>query len=721
MERSRPPPPRKSRGTSIFTSITRVFVPRRASDQSIDKPDNNELERRGSSWDLVRCVEVIETLQGAVGLSREQETAISQLRHSATATSRRLSKKPSAGSKFRRDAKFFGAKSRGSPLLTTELLRCFTEVEEDDDADQRQNVTAILATFGGDIFEGVPSIAPHSTESLGSKIPEESGHSLHLDTSARSLNIDSLHRYDSEVSLNRETVDSARRDAATCITPLHLTGSLVHLFDESADKLFSSQTVFCPPEWNALTKKARKSLTGLLSWENLSRWDFNILEVSAASGDIMKNLSASDADGMLEGKQHCPLLFVGWAVLCAPYAQQAMEGSLGDNENEKEEDGDPPTEAFPYNFVDNLKISPAAVCNFLRQIEGLYVSSLPYHNNEHAADVTQTLHSLIQMMGQDNLEGLYDAIDVFSILLAATFHDVGHKGMNNLYQKNARTDLAIQYNDSSILENMHSAVGNSFLMGKDKRKEWDVLKEWSEGQKEQARDVMIFSVLGTDMSKHFESMGELASLVEKVRADDTANGTGGGDGVVGELRPILSVLLDAFDQKRESIEAPNEKECTRLAKLLLKFLLHAADISNPTKDRELAIYWADRALAEFFAQGDMEEADGIPISPMCDRRTVKRADSQIGFGKFVIRPTYLLLAEILPRVKDEVLPIIDDNIQYWTRTKARLSSLALGKSLAKATRQVRVSRNKKSSIDEGDEGGESEGDESDKDEPGCGQ
>ena len=60
----------------------------------------------------------------------------------------------------------------------------------------------------------------------------------------------------------------------------------------------------------------------------------------------------------------------------------------------------------------------------------------------------------------------------------------------------------------------------------------------------------------------------------------------------------------------------------------------------------------------------------MPISPLCDRNTVNKPDSQIGFLKFVIRPTYLLLGKILPRVEEEVMPIIDEQIEYWANEKA---------------------------------------------------
>jgi len=39
----------------------------------------------------------------------------------------------------------------------------------------------------------------------------------------------------------------------------------------------------------------------------------------------------------------------------------------------------------------------------------------------------------------------------------------------------------------------------------------------------------------------------------------------------------------------------------------------------------------------------------------------------------VIRPTFVLLGEIIPRVETDIIPIIDENIRYWTLEKNRLS------------------------------------------------
>ena len=55
---------------------------------------------------------------------------------------------------------------------------------------------------------------------------------------------------------------------------------------------------------------------------------------------------------------------------------------------------------------------------------------------------------------------------------------------------------------------------------------------------------------------------------------------------------------------------------------LLSLLLHASDISNPTRPFQIYAKWADAALTEFFAQGDKEKAGKLPVSMLCDRTTV---------------------------------------------------------------------------------------------------
>lgn len=103
---------------------------------------------------------------------------------------------------------------------------------------------------------------------------------------------------------------------------------------------------------------------------------------------------------------------------------------------------------------------------------------------------------------------------------------------------------------------------------------------------------------------------------------------------------------------------------------ILAFLLHVADISNCAKPSPIFEQWTDRCLEEFFRQGDKERELSLPISPLCDRTTTNRPDSQIGFITYVILPTFELVGKLIPDVATQIVPIIQSNLQYWQQQKA---------------------------------------------------
>eukprot|EP00581_Thalassiosira_minuscula_P014884 CAMPEP_0183728262 /NCGR_PEP_ID=MMETSP0737-20130205/27592_1 /TAXON_ID=385413 /ORGANISM="Thalassiosira miniscula, Strain CCMP1093" /LENGTH=506 /DNA_ID=CAMNT_0025960155 /DNA_START=207 /DNA_END=1727 /DNA_ORIENTATION=- len=411
----------------------------------------------------------------------------------------------------------------------------------------------------------------------------------------------------------------------------------------------------CPPEWEILPTENKAKLAEILSWENLAKKDFNMFEVSNLTRD--------------------PLLLVGWAIFCEPMAQEVMRQTL-----DVDDDGDADTveaKAYHYNFNEHMMINPRAICNFLREIESRYKRENPYHNNIHAADVTQNLHYLIQLIGEQYLWKIYDRKTIFCLLLAATFHDVGHPGTNNQFQQNAMTQVAIQYNDLSVLENMHSAVGQTLLLGDEKRDEWDIFEGWTYDEKAHARKVMTGSILATDMSKHFEIVAELKSLIDEVQVlaeavskevkPDTSIG---GQGRQTNLS-ILSQTLDVTDASQSKLDQ-KRKELADF--FLIRYLLHAADISNSIKGEETFKYWADCVLTEFFAQGDKEKDLGLPISDLCDRDTVVKADSQIGFVNYIVLPMFELLAQMIPRAKEEIVPSLERTLEYWKEKKLTSST-----------------------------------------------
>lgn len=354
---------------------------------------------------------------------------------------------------------------------------------------------------------------------------------------------------------------------------------------------------FLPVEWTTMNKESKQRLAKELSFAALSRWDYNMMEVAK----------------LCNGS---PLLFVGWAIMGSPQAQQAMASDLG-------EDADIQTEG--YNFITEFCVQMPILCSFLRTVEADYLPN-PYHNNTHASDVVQTLNTMLQLGGKEYASS---PLDLFSILIAAVIHDVQHPGLNNNFQVNSRSELAIQYNDISVLENYSIMWLFAKLLGQTREFTVDIFSGLSKEQFSKARSIIIRSVLETDMTHHFGLLKKMVTHQEMLKGKPTEE------------------WLRSYTNEGVNCDPSMDMLC---------FLLHQADISNPAKPYPLFVDWADHILAESFAQGDKEACLSLPVSPLCDRVATDKKQCQIGFIKFVVQPSYRLLGEIMPRFAQTVFP-----------------------------------------------------------------
>ncbi len=104
----------------------------------------------------------------------------------------------------------------------------------------------------------------------------------------------------------------------------------------------------------------------------------------------------------------------------------------------------------------------------------------------------------------------------------------------------------------------------------------------------------------------------------------------------------------------------------------LDLLVHAADISNPTKPFPVYLKWAKLVLEEFFQQGDREKALGLPCSN--DRNTVKLNLSQVSFIDYVITPFISPYITIFPKLKflqDNIIINREKFLNYCEDTKSK--------------------------------------------------
>jgi len=101
---------------------------------------------------------------------------------------------------------------------------------------------------------------------------------------------------------------------------------------------------------------------------------------------------------------------------------------------------------------------------------------------------------------------------------------------------------------------------------------------------------------------------------------------------------------------------------------VLGYSLHACDISGNTKETKISNKWKDLLFEEFFAQGEIERKEGVPISILCDRNSSKINHSQVGFINFVVKPTFELLMNIFP----EIYPLLN-NLKINLRNLQKLA------------------------------------------------
>ncbi|XP_021964650.1 cAMP-specific 3',5'-cyclic phosphodiesterase isoform X2 [Folsomia candida] len=272
-----------------------------------------------------------------------------------------------------------------------------------------------------------------------------------------------------------------------------------------------------------------------------------------------------------------------------------------------------------------FKIPTKTLVNFLLTLEDTYVREVPYHNSLHAADVTQSTHVLLLSPA---LESVFTHLEILSAIFAAAIHDVDHPGLTNQFLVNSSSDLALMYNDESVLENHHLAVAFKLLQNP----EMDILNTLSKKQRTTLRKMCIDMVLATDMSKHMSLLADLKTMVETKKV--------AGSGVL---------LLDNYTDRIQ----------------VLQNMVHCADLSNPTKPLDLYRKWVDRIMEEFFLQGDKEREQGLDISAMCDRHNPSIEKSQVGFIDFIVHPLWETWADLVHPDAQDILDMLEENRDFY--------------------------------------------------------
>eukprot|EP00727_Mastigamoeba_balamuthi_P009211 m51a1_g4912 hypothetical protein (237) ;mRNA; f:197064-199985 len=167
----------------------------------------------------------------------------------------------------------------------------------------------------------------------------------------------------------------------------------------------------------------------------------------------------------------------------------------------------------------------------------------PFHNSLHAAESTQFLCALI---AQSKVQ--LCSLEKLALVLACIVHDLGHPGRTNGFLVESGSELALRYNDTSVLENYHLAAAwgavamdpllplcrclpmvlravdwtNTLMVREAHRliEIWDPLKRHHECQLlggvdaatyRLLRRLVIALVLATEMAHHFQIVSDFSS------------------------------------------------------------------------------------------------------------------------------------------------------------------------------------------------------------------
>ncbi|XP_035532579.1 high affinity cGMP-specific 3',5'-cyclic phosphodiesterase 9A [Morone saxatilis] len=275
------------------------------------------------------------------------------------------------------------------------------------------------------------------------------------------------------------------------------------------------------------------------------------------------------------------------------------------------------------DFIAMFNIEPEVLQQFLFEVYRRY-NNIPFHNFKHCFCVTQMMYGLIWLT---DLRSKMDSVDLLIMLTSAVCHDLDHMGYNNAYQINARTELALRYNDISPLENHHCAVAFEIL----EKTESNIFRNLSMDQYKRIREGIIKCILATDMTRHNEILNKFKSI------------------------------LPAFDFTNKDHRD-----------VLMMILIKVSDISNEARPMEVAEPWLDCLLQEFYNQSDVEKLEGLPVTPFMDRDKVTKPSSQTGFIRFVLLPLFIELANLFPCLEQHIINPVRKALDYYTEMEKAL-------------------------------------------------
>eukprot|EP00163_Fabomonas_tropica_P034870 TRINITY_DN991_c0_g1_i2.p1 TRINITY_DN991_c0_g1~~TRINITY_DN991_c0_g1_i2.p1 ORF type:complete len:801 (+),score=175.11 TRINITY_DN991_c0_g1_i2:1812-4214(+) len=269
-------------------------------------------------------------------------------------------------------------------------------------------------------------------------------------------------------------------------------------------------------------------------------------------------------------------------------------------------------------LVKSLSIPTDKLSHFVLSVCQTY-RNVPYHNFHHAMDVAHAMYLFIKTA---HLDERFTDVQQLALIVSAMCHDLGHPGLNNRYHTLSNSTLALRYNYRSVLEQHHASLAFRILSSPDS----DITANMTAQAKSQVRDIVVATILSTDMAFH-------ANYVKKGNA-------------LGEVT-------------KDRILTDDE--------LTLLFCCHlkAADIFNICRPFDIARAWAEKLQVEFLKQGDLERQKDLPVLPFMDRTKHPHvANGQVNFINMMGEGFFKTFAGLMPVYTPYHTQCLS-NVQHW--------------------------------------------------------
>eukprot|EP00931_Biecheleriopsis_adriatica_P089170 TRINITY_DN63338_c0_g1_i1.p1 TRINITY_DN63338_c0_g1~~TRINITY_DN63338_c0_g1_i1.p1 ORF type:complete len:654 (-),score=111.23 TRINITY_DN63338_c0_g1_i1:64-2025(-) len=231
----------------------------------------------------------------------------------------------------------------------------------------------------------------------------------------------------------------------------------------------------------------------------------------------------------------------------------------------------------------------------------------PFHNWYHGFQVYQMcFHQLSATSVFSNLSSTRG----FGLLIAAMCHDIAHPGVTNSFLIRTGGQLAITYNDVSVLENHHASMTCQML-----RREQTAIGSGLDAEEQVIlRKTIIKCILATDMSLHRQMCQSLLGFTGSVGVGD----------------------VQSSEMDRD---------------LLLHMCIHSSDLSAQVLPWADASQWEERISLEFLAQAEQEIAAGLTPEPFMQfemQDLHQRGKLQRDFIDFVLIPLWEPYSQMIP-------------------------------------------------------------------------